>query len=94
MRDVVLPYATLIVVEEHLVHLLLIILSQCLILSSEPNPKHLKLFLLSLRCCLEILEILLQLITLLLSDLLLGLCSLFFLSHPASLSLHRLHLLL
>ena len=91
---VVLPHAALIAVEEHLIHLLLIILCQCLLLNSKPGPELLKLFVLRLRSCLKILELLLQLISLLLSDLALSLCSLFFLSHPASFNLCHFHPLL
>ena len=80
MLDTILPYATLIVVEEHLVHLFMIIFSQCLLLNSEPGLELLKLLLLSLRCCLEILELLVQLIPLLLNVLAFGLYSFLFLS--------------
>ena len=34
--------------QEHLIHLLLIILSQCFLLSSEPDLELLKLFLMSI----------------------------------------------
>lgn len=59
LHDAALPYATLISEEEHLVHLILIIFSQCLIFNSESSPELLKLFLLNLRCCTKILELLL-----------------------------------
>lgn len=80
MLDTILPYAALIAVEEHLVHLFLIIFSQCLLLSSELGMELLKLLLLSLRCCPEILELLVQLIPLLLSVLAFGLYNFLFLS--------------
>ena len=44
MLDTILPHAALIAVEEHLVHLFMIIFSQCLILSSEPGLAHQAVF--------------------------------------------------
>lgn len=93
LHDVVLPHAAPIF-EEHLVHLLLIIFTQCLLLSSESDSELLKLFLLNLGCYPEIIELILQLIHLLPNALAFVLCNLFILFHLASLNLRRLHHLL
>ena len=87
------PHASLVVEKEHLINLLLIIFFQLFLFSSEPNSELLKLFFLSLRCCSKLLQLLLQLVFLLFDIFAYGLYSLFFLSHPMSLDLRRLHLL-
>lgn len=89
--DAILPHVALSAVKEHLIYLLLVILNQRLLLSNEPGLNLLKLFFVSLGCCSELIQLLLQLVSLLFTILTLGLRSLLFLFHSTSLDLLHLH---
>lgn len=78
--DVILLHVALVAEKEHLINLLLGIFLQLILFSSEPSP--------------ELFQLLLQLVPLMFNILSLSLCSLLFLSHPMSLDLRHLPLLI
>lgn len=94
LSDIILPHAALVAEEEHFINLLLVILRQCPLLNNEPSPNLFKLLFLSLGCCPELFQLLLQLVLLPFSILVLGFRSLFILLHPTSLKLCHLRLFL